>query len=178
MLLGPRSPVEEALAARGARVAAEGFQDAALALYDLRVAAGEGPFEPRMVRFGGQITLVGVRSRAQRYAPGQAVTLDLAWRAERRPEADYTVFMHLRRADDGAQIAALDSPPQNGAAPTSGWMPGQVITETRAVPIPSDAPIGDYDVIIGWYRYPSFERLTIDGEGTTEYIIARVHVLR
>ena len=178
MLLGPRSPVEEALAARGARVAAEGFQDAALALYDLRVAAGEGPFEPRMVRFGGQITLVGVRSRAQRYAPGQAVTLDLAWRAERRPEADYTVFMHLRRADDGAQIAALDSPPQNGAAPTSGWMPGQVITETRAVPIPSDAPIGDYDVIIGWYRYPSFERLTIDGEGTTEYIAARVRVVK
>jgi hypothetical protein len=86
--------------------------------------------------------------------------------------------MHLRRADDGAQIAALDSPPQNGAAPTSGWMPGQVITETRAVPIPSDAPIGDYHVIIGWYLYPSFERLTIDGEATTEYIAARVRVVK
>jgi len=116
-----------------------------------------------------------VRSRAQRYAPGQAVTLDLAWRAERRPEADYTVFMHLRRADDGGQVAALDSPPPQ---PTSGWMPGQVITETRAVPIPSDAPIGDYDVIIGWYLYPSFERLTIDGEATTEYIAARVRVVK
>jgi mannosyltransferase len=177
MLLGPRSPVEEALAAQGVRIAAEGFQDAALALYDLRVSASEGPFEPRMVRFGDQIALVGLRSRAQRYAPGQAVTLDLVWRAERKPEADYTVFMHLRRADDSAQIAALDSPPQNGAAPTSGWSPGQVITETRAVPIPPDAPAGEYNVIIGLYRYPSFERLTIDDQGLTEYIAARIRVI-
>ena len=176
MLLGPRSPVEEALAARGARVAAEGFQDAALALYDLQVAAGEGPFEAHSVRFGGQITLIGLRSRAQHYAPGQAVTLDLVWRAERKPEADYTVFMHLRRADDGAQIAALDSPPQHGTAPTSGWSPGQVITETRAVPIPPDALAGEYHVVIGLYQYPSFERLAIDGQGTTEYLAARVRV--
>jgi hypothetical protein len=177
MLLGPRSPIEEALTTRGVRIAAEGFQDAALALYDLRVSAGEGPFEPRMVRFGGQIALVGLRSRAQRYAPGQAVTLDLVWRAERKPEADYTVFMHLRRADDGAQIAALDSPPQNGAAPTSGWSPGQVITETRAVPIPPDAPAGEYNVIIGLYQYPSFERLMIDGQELTEYVAARIRVI-
>ena len=105
------------------------------------------------------------------------MTLDLVWRAERKPEADYTVFMHLRRADDGEQIAALDSPPQNGAAPTSGWSPGQVITETRAVPIPPDAPAGEYNVIIGLYQYPSFERLTIDDQGLTEYIAARIRVI-
>ena len=177
MALQPRSVVEQALNARGVRTYAQGFQDVALALYDLRLTAGDAPVQPRDVRFGGQIALIGLRERAQVYRPGEAVTLDLIWRAERKPQADYTVFMHLRRADDGGQVAALDSPPQNGAAPTSGWSPGQVISEARAVPIPADAPAGDYHVIIGWYRYPSFERLTIDDQGTTEYLAARVRVV-
>jgi hypothetical protein len=52
-----------------------------------------------------------------------------------------------------------------------------MITETRAVPIPPDAPAGEYNVIIGLYQYPSFERLTIDDQGLTEYIAARIRVI-
>ena len=176
MALQPRSVVEQALNARGARTYAQGFQDVALALYDLRFAAGDAPVQLRDVRFGGQIALIGLRERAQDYRPGDAVTLDLIWRAERKPQADYTVFMHLRRADDGHQIAAFDSPPVNGSAPTSSWTPGTIITDTRAVPIPSDAAPGDYHVIIGWYLYPSFERLTVDGSDATEYVVERITI--
>ncbi|MCS7055457.1 MAG: glycosyltransferase family 39 protein [Thermoflexales bacterium] len=177
MALQPPSVVEQALNRRGVRLYAQGFQDVALALYDLRFTAGDAPPRPEHVRFDGQITLVGVRGRAQQYLPGDVITLDLIWRAERTPRADYTVFMHLRRADDGSQIAALDSPPVNGASPTSRWSPGQIITDTRGVPIPVDAPPGEYHVVIGWYLYPTFERLPIDGQATTEHVVERITIL-
>lgn len=172
----PRSAVEQALNARGARTFANGFQDASLALYDLASGGAEAPVQAADIGFGGQIRLVGLRERAREYRPGDAVTLDLLWRAGRAPEADYTVFMHLRRASDGGQVAAFDSPPVNGAAPTSGWAPGAVVTDTRAVQIPADAAPGEYDVVIGWYSYPSFERLTVDGQETTEVAVSRVTI--
>ncbi|BCX06112.1 MAG: membrane protein [Candidatus Roseilinea sp.] len=177
MALQPPSVVEQALNRRGARTYAQGFQDVALALYDLRFAAGDAPVQPQHVQFGKQITLVGTRSHARQYYPGDAVTLDLIWRADQTPRADYTVFMHLRRADDGSQISAFDSPPVNGASPTSRWTPGAIITDTRAVPIPADASPGEYNVVIGWYRYPTFERLTINGGEATEHVVERITIL-
>jgi hypothetical protein len=172
----PRSVVEQELNSRGARTFADGFQDASVAVYDLTSTPAEAPVEQKDIGFGGQIRLVGLRERAQAYRPGDAVTLDLVWRAETRPDADYTVFMHLRRADDGGQVAAFDSPPVNGAAPTASWSPGVLITDTRAVQIPADAQPGEYDVVIGWYRYPSFERLPVDGQAATEVAVSRVTI--
>ncbi len=176
MNLQPRSAAEQVLAAKGARTYAQGFQDAALALYDLRATGEDAVVQPKDVRFGGQIQLAGVRERSTAYQPGDAVTLDLIWKALQQPLADYTVFMHLRNADDGAQIAAFDSLPANGAAPTSGWSAGQIITDTRAIAIPQGAPAGKYDIVIGLYQYPSFERLKIDGSDATEYTISRVTI--
>lgn len=176
MNLQPRSAAEQALAAKGARTYAQGFQDAALALYDLRSTGEDTPIQPKDVRFGGQIQLAGVRERSTSYLAGDAITLDLFWKALQKPQADYTVFMHLRKASDGTQIAAFDSPPANGAAPTSSWQIGQTITDTRAIAIPQDAPAGDYDVVIGLYQYPSLERLKIDGTGDTEYTISHVKI--
>jgi hypothetical protein len=174
--LQPRSIVEQRLNARGARTYAQGFEDASLALYDMGTSGATATIQPRDIGFGEQIRLVGVRERSTGYLPGDALTLDLVWRADRAPQADYTVFMHLRRAADGGQIAAFDSPPVNGAAPTSGWAPGATITDTRALQIPADAAPGQYDVVIGWYQYPSFERLRIDGQDATEYAVSRVTI--
>ncbi len=178
MNLQGRSPAEQALAEKGARTFAQGFQDAALALYDLRASGEDAPVQAKEVRFDGQIQLAGVRERSAAYQPGDAITLDLLWNALQKPKADYTVFMHLRNAADGAQIAAFDGPPANGAAPTSSWTVGQTITDTRAIAIPQDAPAGEYDVIIGLYQYPSFERLTIDGTDNTEVAVSRVTIGR
>lgn len=172
MALRPPSAVERALRERAVLVDQRGYQDAALLLFDLRVSEG-GAFEPHDALFGGQIRLVGVRARRSVYRPGENVVLDLLWRAEQPPRADYTVFMHLRRADTGEQLNAFDSPPQ---PPTSAWAVGATITDTRAVPIPSHAPPGDYVVIVGWYLYPSFERLSLNGSAQTEYLAARVRV--
>lgn len=177
MSLQGKSPIEHMLAAKGARTYAQGYQDAALALYHLRRALGnDAPITPKNSMFDGQIKLMGVRERSLAFQPGDAITLDLVWQAVQNPKTDYTVFMHLRRISDGAQIAAFDSPPVNGTLPTSAWSAGQVITDTRAVQIPADAPLGEYNVVIGWYLYPSFERLRVDGGDASEVVVSIVTI--
>jgi len=44
------------------------------------------------------------------------------------------------------------------------------------VQIPASATPGDYNVIIGWYLYPSFERLHVTLDGTTEVVASRVTI--
>jgi 4-amino-4-deoxy-L-arabinose transferase-like glycosyltransferase len=174
--LQPRSVVEQQLNASAVRTYSQGFQDASLALYDLDTNNAGGPVTPQFVNFGDEIALTGVRQPALAYRPGEAITLDLIWQAEQKPKADYTVFMHLRRAGDGGQIAAFDSPPVNGSSPTSSWSQGQIITDTRAIQIPADAAPGNYNVVIGLYQYPTFERLPIVGQDGAEHIVGTVTI--
>lgn len=175
------SRFEEALRQRGVRVLKQDGEDAALALYQINPSGEGAPFMPMQAQFGPTIRLTAVRIQPPVASAGGALAVDLVWQAVAVPAADYTVFVHLRRSDDGQQIAANDSPPANGAAPTSQWQPGQVLTDTHGVPIPPQAAPGYYRVIIGLYQYPSFERLPVQGpEGSaptaTEWVIGEIEV--
>ncbi len=90
----------------------------------------------------------------------EPVRLDfkLAWQAEQRPTADYTVFAQLLDLDQN-RVAGFDSPPLDGAYPTSTWLPGQIILEPRHLPLEQVAP-GDYRLIIGLYDPATGQRLT------------------
>jgi hypothetical protein len=172
-----RPHIEQRLNLQGARVYYQGYQDATLALYQVVGVAGDDvPYQQRDARFGAHIALTGTRLRAQSYRAGDVVTVDLLWRTDERLNANYTVFVHLRRAEDGEQVAAFDSPPVNGSMPTSQWTPGQTITDTHAVAIPADAAAGDYTIVIGLYEYPTFERLALTGQGTTELVAGTIHI--
>lgn len=173
---GLRSAAENSVAADGVQLYSGEFGDATATLYE-RFDASSPP-EPQAVdvSFGGQIALTGWRMRGSQFAPGDAIALDLIWRALAQPAADYIVFVHLRRAESGEQVNANDSAPLNGAMPTSSWQPGQIVTDTRGIQIPKNAVAGRYQVIIGLYRYPSFERLAIESGGGTEYVVREVEV--
>ena len=175
---GLRSAIERKVAASGVRLYEGEFGDVVLTLYERTNAAGDLPLRPAGARFGDAIVLEGSRVRGAQFAPGDAIALDLVWRAAAKPTANFTVFVHLRRSADGAQIAANDSPPLNGAAPTGGWSVGQVITDVRGVAVPSDAAPGAYRIIVGMYAYPSFERLAIDGGEETEYVLREVEIVK
>jgi len=84
-------------------------------------------------------------------APGQRVTLELAWSALRQPAADYTVFVHLVGADP-QPLAQADGEPQGGRYPTSWWEPGELVAEERTLEAPGDLAPGDYAVLVGLYR--------------------------
>ena len=170
-----RPRVEQRLAQTAARARFEGYQDASLSLYPL-LGAGDAPVEARNARWMDGMELVGLRWRARNVAPGGGLTLDLIWRAAARPPADYTLFLHLRRASDDGRVAGEDAPPMAGTRPTTSWAPGEVITDTRALALPATLPPGPYRLVVGWYRYPSFERPALAGSPETEVILEKIDV--
>jgi 4-amino-4-deoxy-L-arabinose transferase-like glycosyltransferase len=128
------------------------------------------------VRFDDQIELVGYATDATPARPGGVIGLRLYWRALRRPDADYTVFVHLRDAA-GATLTQADGPPQAGAYPTSFWDAGEAVIDDRAIALPADAAPGDYTLVIGLYDLTSGNRLAIDGSaGATEAALPPVKV--
>jgi hypothetical protein len=91
--------------------------------------------------------------------PGRVLTLDVEWQALRPMAEDYTVFVHAV-GPDGVLWGQHDSMPRGGAAPTSGWQPGAVISDTIRLELRADAPPGPgYSYPLGLYLWQTGERL-------------------
>lgn len=73
-------------------------------------------------------------------------------------ETIYTVFTHLLNPS-GMVRGQLDQPPLGGEAPTTTWLPGEVLVDRYVIPIAPDAPPGTYQVEIGMYNPATLERL-------------------
>jgi hypothetical protein len=93
------------------------------------------------------------------------VSVPLTWQASGQPNADHTYFIHLYRAgaEDEPPVAQLDQQP---CLPTSQWHEGEVVWETAVLPLPPNLPPDEYTLGLGWYTWPSFERLTLTANGS------------
>jgi hypothetical protein len=137
----------------------------------LHITAPDRTFTPTPVavetdiHLGTVATLLGanLKPEASNLKPGDALTITLVWRAEDTPSASYHVFLHLL-GPDGTLVAQSDGIPAGWSRPTTGWMPGEYITDVHALSIPSDAPESDYILSTGLYL-PGGARLTTP-EGT------------
>jgi len=108
-------------------------------------------------RLGSVATLVGADLQITP-SPNRPITVTLVWCAEETPSASYHVFLHLLDAE-GKLVAQSDGVPANWTRPTTGWLPGEYITDTRVLTIPLNTPAGDYTLYAGLY-VPGGERLT------------------
>ncbi len=113
------------------------------------------------INFGDEIALVGFDFDRRVMRPGDSLTLTLWWEALAQPAQDYAVFTHLVLPPD-AVWAQKDAQPQNGAAPTSSWEPGQRVEDVYTLTLPDDAPPGVYFVEIGIYDRKTFDRLPVN----------------
>ncbi len=86
--------------------------------------------------------------------------MTLFWRADRPPQDDLKVFVHITDAA-GNIIAQRDSLPAAGARPTLTWVTGEIITDRYHIPLNAAA----YSVWVGLYNPLSGERLAVDGGG-------------
>ena len=141
----------------------------AVTLANITVQAPERNFElpgnvvPMSVVVGDEMELVGYRLIDQTVAPRDAFGLTLYWRSLRPAESNYTVFVHAVGPDQ-IMRGQWDSIPARGLAPTSGWLPGEIIEDHYKVPMAKDAPSWKYDIFVGMYDPLTGERLPLAGQ--------------
>lgn len=122
--------------------------------------------------FGDQITLVGAAVRAPSPASHEPIAVDLKWRADRQPTADYTVFVHVLDWR-GRLVSQHDGQPLDGTYPTADWDGGDIIFERILVPVPPSLPTGTYRVEAGLYQLATGTRLRL-ADGATAVRIGTI----
>jgi hypothetical protein len=92
--------------------------------------------------------------------PCPSLSLTLWWLAQRQPQEDYTVFVHLFDPETEAISVQHDAMPRQGRYPTSGWLAGEVVSDTIQLSL-DDVPPGDYRLAVGLYVVATSTRLPI-----------------
>jgi hypothetical protein len=85
--------------------------------------------------------------------------LQLYWQTDRSLSGRYKVFVQLL-TDEGALVAQADADPAAGRRPTSGWLPGEIITDSHSLTLPLDPP-PPYRLITGLYDPRTGRRLPL-----------------
>lgn len=102
----------------------------------------------------GPVTLHGTTIRS-----GEgAMQVVLVWSTSERLDRDYRVFVHLTPLNDLQPLAQDDGLPLAGRYPTGLWLPGEIVSDARRVPL-ADVPPGRYRVNVGLYT-PETGRLS------------------
>ncbi|MBN1992329.1 MAG: glycosyltransferase family 39 protein [Anaerolineae bacterium] len=112
------------------------------------------PAGPNQV--GESITLLGYGL----HLTDQSLDLNLYWQTDDLIATGYKVFAQLLTPDNTLAVQA-DSFPAAGQRPTTGWLPGEIITDPHPLLLPADLPAGTYQLITGLYNPTTGERLPI-----------------
>jgi hypothetical protein len=144
--------------------------------YDLLLNAATGPLPsfslegPVSVDEGAEraaepvpVRLYDYSLDQDRYAPDDTLRLTLHWEALGRLVEDYSVSVKLLDVD-GMVLAQQDSALYQAWQPEL-WLPGERIADQHELKIPSDTPLGRYQLQVSLYRPADLSRLfTLDGE--------------
>lgn len=151
---------EEILCYAGGRSFDTIFLDAGALVRPLPEATAEPP-APKATLQHGILFLGSSVSRR-----GDDVIAELTWQATEAIPGDYTVFVHLFD-EAGNKVAQGDAPPRAGYWPTSRWRPGESVSSSHVVELPSELPAGRYRLGIGLYDPTDGERLAAyDAQGS------------
>ncbi|MCB0208755.1 MAG: glycosyltransferase family 39 protein [Anaerolineae bacterium] len=92
------------------------------------------------------------------------IRLTLYWQAQQEMETNYTIFIQLLNPA-GQVVAQVDQQPLAGAAPTTTWLSGEILTDNYTLAPSAPLQAGDYQLIAGFYNAATGERLPVDGGG-------------
>jgi 4-amino-4-deoxy-L-arabinose transferase-like glycosyltransferase len=123
------------------------------------------PTYPLEADWGDKIQLLGYDLDAATYRAGETIHLTLYLQGLAEMATNYTVFTHLlgpyNPATGGPLWSQDDSEPCRRGYPTSRWDVGEIVVDTFALPIPAEAPAGEYQIEAGFYTWPTLERLPV-----------------
>jgi 4-amino-4-deoxy-L-arabinose transferase-like glycosyltransferase len=108
-------------------------------------------------RLGEDISLLGYDLERGASAGG-TLHLTLYWQCLSEMSESYTVFTHLLDANDVIR-GQVDRLPGDPEAPTTSWVPGEVITDPYEITVDANASAGEYTLEIGMYDATTMERL-------------------
>jgi hypothetical protein len=126
---------------------------------------------------GGVVTLLGanLEPKSAQLGPGTTFTVTLVWRAEQDIDRSYRVFLHLLGAD-GDPIAQSDGEPVNWTRPTTGWVPGEVVIDSRTLTVPEGVAAGEYGLQAGLYTLEDGRLLAADGRDAVQLAVLSIGV--
>jgi len=104
---------------------------------------------PLNANFGGQITLLGYDMPQRRVQPGRDFPVTLHLQAQRTMGQNLVIFNHLLD-QNAVQRGGRDRIPQNYYT-TLLWVPGEIVSDSYAVPVEATAPPGIYWLDVGLY---------------------------
>lgn len=109
-----------------------------------------GPIsQPVEANFAHQVALLGYDLPASQVAPGDSLPVTLYWQALRAPAGHFIAFNHLVDAS-GTRHGGTDRLPRDVYS-TLLWAPGEIVTDSFAIPIDPATPPGTYHLLVGWY---------------------------
>ncbi len=149
-----------------------------VALEPIQVTAPERQFAPPSLSVevnapfataDGQLvaTLIGLASPPCSPVPLLPCAIPLLWRAEAETPTDYRVFVHLVDAT-GAIVAQSDAAPAGWTRPTTGWLPGEYISDTHTLTLPDTLPPGPFALRVGLYDPDTGTRLL---SGAADFVV-------
>lgn len=113
-------------------------------------------------RWNTGITLTGYDLIRPRITAGDGVQITLYWTTDTDLRDNLSIFVHIIN-EAGEIVAQQDRIPAIGERPTTGWAPGETITDRYAIPVPGDLPAGSYQIRVGWYAPLDGSRVLTDG---------------
>jgi len=111
--------------------------------------------------FGEAVALLEHRLEPSAARAGENVTVHLRWQSHKRIERAYKIFVHVLDRKAEQVVAQRDAEPQNGRAPTTSWLPGEVLDDQFAVQLPAGLAAGVYSIEVGMYEERSGDRLLL-----------------
>lgn len=99
-------------------------------------------------------------AEAEPVEAGQPVIIEAVWDSNKQSDKPYTLFIHLLD-EQGQLIAQYDGMPLNGQWPTTCWQSGRPFSDVYELQLPDDVQAGIIKVTMGFYFWPTGERLPL-----------------
>jgi hypothetical protein len=122
---------------------------------------------PSGANFDDQAQLVGLSLTPPIPEPQTPFTVTLIWQGLAEMPVSYRVFVHLIDKN-GEIVDQSDGEPVGWTRPTTGWAPGEYLSDEHVLRLPSGYDAGDMALRIGLYDAATGRRLQTAG---SDYVV-------
>ena len=118
------------------------------------------PPRTNLANYDNKLLLLDVELEPEAIPAGGPLSVSMLWRGLRTMDQDYTMFLQII-GPDGTLYGQVDSWPQQGGRPTSGWGANEEIQDHYTLYLKQDAPPGSIQRYPGMVSVGRYAPITI-----------------